>query len=487
MKKNNKLVSNLLFQTAYQILVIFLPFITTPYIARALGRINSGIYSYSYTIADYFVIFAMLGINSYGCREIAKAKDKSREELSIVFSGMLEIHILLSILSVLVYGIYVLLFVRDYKQIFLIQTLWVFSALFDINWFFFGVEEFRITVIRNTIVKMVTIILIFTLVKSEQDLMLYTLIMSASTVFSNLLVWAFLPQYASFVWVPFGKACKHLKPMAILFVAVIATSLYRMIDKVMLGQMSTMSELGCYEYADKIIRIPVALITAVGNVMLPRISVLVEKKDAQAAERYLDMSSQLILALTVAIAFGIAGIAEEFVVLFLGDAYSDTTVFVKILAISIPFMGWNNLIRTQVLMPNTLDKIYTWAVWSGAILNVIMNYLLIPLIGASGAAVATVLCYFVVGCGQTLPIIKRFHLYKYIVNGAVPVLCGILMYSTVRFVGRLLGGSILGVCTEILVGAFVFACSYLVYLRITRNWLYLYITTSIRRAVGRKK
>ena len=145
----------------------------------------------------------------------------------------------------------------------------------------------------------------------------------------------------------FREIFVHFKPLVILFLAVIATSIYRMIDKVMLGWYSDMSNLGSYEYADRMIKLVITLITALGTVMLPRRSALyAEGKDEQAA-RYMNSTSQFMFVMAFALAFGLAGIADEFMPTLLGPGYEGSVILTKVLCISLPIMGWNNLVRTQ--------------------------------------------------------------------------------------------------------------------------------------------
>ena len=139
---------NFAYQSAYQILLIILPFITSPYVSRVLGPEKTGIYSFTYSVANYFVLFAMLGINNYGNRAIAMVRN-DREKLNRTFSSIFTLHFLLSLAVAVAYFLYVLIFPVKYKVYALIQSLFVISAMFDINWFFFGIEEFRVTFTRT--------------------------------------------------------------------------------------------------------------------------------------------------------------------------------------------------------------------------------------------------------------------------------------------------------------------------------------------------
>ena len=149
---NSSAKKNFIYSSIYQVLVLVLPLITTPYVSRIFGAENLGVYSYTNTIAQYFVIFAMLGLNNYGNRAVAMARD-NQDELDAVFSEIYTMQVVTGILSLVLYLVYALIIAREYKVYSMILTLYVLSAVFDINWLFFGLEKFKLTVTRNSIIK----------------------------------------------------------------------------------------------------------------------------------------------------------------------------------------------------------------------------------------------------------------------------------------------------------------------------------------------
>ncbi len=447
---------NFAYQSLYQILIIILPLITAPYIARTLGRKGVGIYSYTNTIAYYFVVFAMLGLEQYGNRCIARVRD-DRKKLNKTFSELLVVHVLFSSLIVVLYGVYCFFGTGDYRSIAFIQGLYVLSSVFDINWFFFGIEKFKLTVTRNILIKVSSVVMIFCFVRSEKDLWIYCLIMSGSYLINAVILWKFLAKYVSFISVKTEEYIKHLKPMLILFLAVIAAHVYRMIDKAMLGWFDKISDLGCYEYADRLIRMPLSLITALGTVMLSKMSNLYVKKEKKQTDSILSKSALFVWFMSFALAYGMASISPEFVIVFLGKDYSDAVILVQLLAITIPLVAWNNYVRTQMLIPLGKDMIYTKAVIAGALVNVILNLLLIKEYSAIGATIATILSYVIVLVMQTVPLINEMEIKKYIVDMPFFLILGIIMYFIVRQVGDLMGISIIAVISEITIGVLVYS------------------------------
>jgi len=462
---------NFLYQTSYQMLLMIMPLITAPYIARVLGAENSGIYSYTHIIANYFVIFAMLGLETYGNRVIARVRD-DKELLNIRFSELLVLHVIVSCLVLVVYLIYVFMCNNEYKLLLLIQGIYVLSSIFDINWFFFGIEQYKITVTRNFLIKLITVLSIFCFVKTKDDLWLYCFIMAIGTFVSQLILWYFIPRHVSFKKIEIKAVIKHIKPLIVLFIAVIAAHIYRMIDKLMLGEFGLMTDLGCYEYADKFVRIPLSIITALGTVMVSRMSNLFAKDDSKQINKILSNSALFVIFMSCALAFGLAGIAPEFVFVFLGSEYEESALLIIILSSTIPLIAWNNFERTQLLIPLQLDKVYTKAVGYGALINVVLNLMLIYLFEARGAAIATIFSYLVVMIVQTKALIPKTDILKLFSHLPYPLISGIIMFIIIRIIGNFMGKTIISLILEIIIGGGVYiALSYMWLLRIDPNLL----------------
>ena len=490
--EKSRLSINFVYQAAYQILAVILPLITSPYIARTLGPENNGIFTYTYAIVNYFVVFAALGIEAYGNRLIAQAKSKGQDELNKAFSSLYGMHFIVAVLATVIYMVYVIVWPINYRKIASIQVLWVVSSIFDINWLFFGLEEFPVTVKRNFIIKIISVLAIFIFVRSQDDLWIYAGIMGLASLVSNAILWLFVKRYVSFTRVGIKDIFVHFRPLSILFLAVVATSIYRMIDKVMLGWYSDMSSLASYEYADKMIKLVITLITALGTVMLPRMSALyAEGKDEQAA-KYMKSTSQFMFVMAFALAFGLAGISNEFMPLLLGPGYDGSVMLTKILCISLPVMGWNNLVRTQILMPKEKDRVYTVAVWAGAIINILLNYFFIHWYGTIGAAFATVIAYAIVSLFQTFPIAKEFPISTYLKNIFIPFISGATMYCAVRAVSHVLKPDVFGIIIEIVVGAVIYLTINSIYLIRTKNEIFSTYIMKIKKRlhvteIGQKK
>ena len=243
---------NFIYTIIYQMLIIIIPLITAPYLARVIGAKGVGIYSYTYSIVYYFMLLTMLGVNNYGNRTIAKVRD-NKIKLSKNFWSIYIIQLTMGIIMLIIYFGYVMFFDNQYKNIALLQSLYIVSSILDINWFFFGLEEFKKTITRSSFVKISNVILIFIFIKTKSDVWKYTIIMAGMTCISQWILWVFIKNKISFVKIKLSDITKHIKPNLVLFIPVIAVSLYKIMDKIMLGSLINVTEVGFYDISYKLI------------------------------------------------------------------------------------------------------------------------------------------------------------------------------------------------------------------------------------------
>ena len=454
---------NFIYNMLYQILVMILPLITAPYLARVIGATGTGLYSYSYSIANYFVLFAMLGINNYGNRKIAQVRD-DKQKVSEAFWTIYTLQVIMSLLVVLIYIVYIILFLKENQMLFIIQTFYVLSSCFDINWFFFGIEKFKLTVTRNTIIKVISVISIFLLVKTEDDLWIYTFIMAITILITQLSIWPFLRKYVDFVKPKKEEVIKTLKPCIILFIPVIAVSIYRIMDKIMIGNLSNMEQVGYYEYADKIVNMPIALVNALGTVMLPKMSNLIAKGEKEKSIEYINKSMEFALFLAFPIVFGIIAIADDFVPMFLGMEFMPSVDVLKTLSITIIFIIWANVIKTQYLIPNERERDFIVSVILGAVVNLLFNFIFIPQYGAVGATIGTVFAELSVATYQTFAVIKILPIKKYFHYFGKSLLASSIMFIAVFVVHFIIPNAMLRMCIQVVLGVIIYVVVYRKYI-----------------------
>lgn len=425
---------NLIYNIMYQVMQIILPLITGPYISRALGSEAIGTYAYAASIGTYFILFSMLGITNHGNRSIALAQDHFSQEK--IFNEIYTIQVFTSCLSTVCFGCFCVFSSIENKYVLYTQFLVVLSAVFDVNWLFWGLERFKITVFRNTIIKIFSTFCIFLFVKTKDDLIIYAIIMTLSTFLSQIILWITVKTEFKIKLCRFNDIRSHIKPILILFIPIIAYSIYKIMDKIMLGTMVSMKQVGYYENAEKFINLPVGFITAFGTVMMPRISSLLSYDNAEKIDEYNELSFKYFSIIIIAISFGLIGISNILAPVFYGKDFTYSGRLMTILSFSLVFITWSNIIRTQYLIPKKNDKPYVISTIAGAVVNIIINYTFIPVWGSAGAAVGTVCAEASVFIFQMFFIRKECRFIDYIKKTFRFFIYGIVMCIVLRLIGN---------------------------------------------------
>lgn len=450
-----KVIKNYLYNAGYQILLMLAPLITTPYVSRVLGAHNTGINEYTNSWVTFFYLVGQLGITLYGNREIAyNHKDKYKRSKTFWEIELLQACTMSA--TLITYLIAVFLFSTTYKEYFLLQTLWILATAFDISWFFMGMEDFKKTVMRNTLVKLITIGLIFVVVKSGNDLWKYIILLGVAQVGGNLTLWPYLRNLICRV--PFHdlRPFKHFYPAFLLFIPTITTQVYLVVNRLMLGHMATPSDLGNFTYADRLVKLILALATATGSVMLPNVAKKFADNDVKGVRESLYDSFDFVTAIAIPMMFGLMAIAEKFAPWFLGNQYLATGKIMIIESPIIILIAWSTVTGNQYLMPVNRVREYTTSVTVGAVVNVITNLFLIHFYAANGAAMATVISEFAVTAMQVFFIrntIKRRRLFsatwRYIFSG-------VIMYVVVSRFNQMMTMNIINLAIQIALGVIIY-------------------------------
>lgn len=457
--RKHSLVKNYIYNIGYQILILALPLITTPYVSRVLGAEGIGMYGRTNSISQYFVLFGCIGLNLYGQREVAYHQN-SKSERSGIFFALLIIRTCSMAVSIIVFCCTVCQ-VEKYEVLYRIEVFELIASFIDITWFFQGMEEFKRIVLRNSAVKVSGVILIFLLVRTANDTPVYAAILVVTVLLGNMSLWLYLPQYIQWINKRDFNVTRHIKPALLLFIPQIATSVYNILDKSMIGLITESDvEVAYYEQAQKIIKIALAIPTAVGTVMLPRMANMYGEGNREGIKSYIRISMKFVCMLTFPLCFGIIGIAKDFVPWFFGDGFDK--VYNNFLVISpiIVFVGISNVLGVQYLLPINRQMDYTKSVMIGTIVNLISNAILIPLFLSVGAAIGSTIAEASVTITQLLILRKEFSLkqfardiYKYLI-GAEIMLVVIILYS--QFLGK---SSVLHIVIEVMIGVVVYGVS----------------------------
>ena len=434
---------------------MIIPLITVPYISRVLGAHDVGINEYTNSWVTFFFLMGQMGITLYGNREVAYHRDDLYKR-SQTFWGVEALQLLTVSSAFVLYLVAVFLFSTTFKEFFLLQAIWIIATGVDISWYFMGLEEFRITVVRNTLVKIASLILIFTVVKTSNDLSKYILILGASQLVGNLTLWPYL--CGNIVWVSIKKwhPFKHFYPSLLLFIPTITTQVYLVLNRLMLGRMSTQADLGNFGQADKIVKFVLAVVTATGTVMLPHVANKFAKGDIKGVRNSLYSSFNFVSAIAIPMMFGLMAIAKKFGPWFLGREFvlAGSVIFLE--APIILLIAWSNVTGTQYLMPVNRVKEYTTSVTIGALSNVIFNFVLIGKYGANGAAIATVGSEFLVTASQLWMIHSTISRRKLFRETWKYLFCGMVMFIVVNRICSVINMTVANLILEVVVGAIIY-------------------------------
>lgn len=445
---------NYLYNLSYQILLLFTPLITTPYISRVLGADGIGQVSYMESIATYFVLFATMGITTYGQREISYVQD-NRYKRSIVFwnSKILEF-----VTSIIVGITYLILSVnQDNSTLFIIFSMNILAVFADVTWLFQGLEEFGKIVLRNIIFKFVNIIYIFMLVKDASDVGTYAFGLCFFTLISNISLWFYLPKYVDRIHLCKLNPFKELRTVVSLFIPTIAISIYTVLDKTMIGIITKNSfENGYYEQALKIAKMVLTVVTSLGTVMIPRIGFYFEKDENDEVKRLMYRGYRFVWFLGIPLCFGLIMVSSNFVPWFYGYGYDKVSALLKVLSFLILAIGINNVTGMQYLIPTKRQNLFTFTVIIGACVNFAMNYILIGYFQSIGAAIASVTAEAVIAIIQLVIVRNEISPFRVLKEGINYFIAGLFMVVALYFVGKMFAPAIVSTVILIFIGVVVY-------------------------------
>lgn len=443
------------YQVMYQIVLVLTVVITTPYTSRVFGSEGIGIQSYTASVVSYFLLFAMLGTASYGQREIARARD-DKEKYSRLFWEIELVSVIATLICMVVWCVF-LFFVKRYKVYYIVQTISILAVMFDISWFFSGFENFRSVILRNCAVKLIGIAALFLFIRGKDDLLLYIFILALTTFLSNLSMWLSLKKYLVRVELRGLRLMHHFKETWIYFIPTIATSVYTTLDKTMIGMTTKdMRQSGYYQQATELVKMCMSMILVLHTTVSARMSYLFTKGQMDSAKEILESVLKMTLFAAIPLAFGIAGIAENFVVWFYGAEYFPVAKLVWCLSGLIVVISISHCFGALFYTPIGQRSRSSKAIVAGACMNVLLNAVMIPLWGAKGAAISSLLAELVV----TALYLKMSH-YFYSSLRLLPLIwkwfiAGGVMFLVVRWIGKLYEKNIY--CTILQIG-----CGILVY------------------------
>ena len=463
-----KVIKNYAYNLSYQLLLIILPIITTPYVTRVFSSNDLGTYSFFNSIVTYFILLATLGVANYGTKEISGNRTIIRKN----FWGIYTLQLGSSIFSFALYVLLCLALPAMKNPVAYILGFSLVSKGLDISWLFQGLEDFRKITVRNITVKLAGVISIFLFIRSVNDLYLYVFLLTTFELLGQLSMWIPAKEFIGKPYFDLMYAKRHLKPVILLFLPQIAISLYVTLDSTMLGILASARDVGIYDQALKLVNILLTLVTSLGSVMLPRVSNLLSSGDHKAVNKMHEMSFLIYNLVIFPIMAGMLIVNDDFVNFFLGQDFQEARYAIAIMIFRMFFIGWTNIMGIQILIPHNKNKELMLSTTIPAIVSVGLNLLLLPKLGYIGAAIVSVLTEVLVW------LIQLFYTRSYLRE--VPILGSLIkiivssgvMYGILLFIKQFLNVSpMINVGLYAVLGAIIYASLILILKVINPNEL----------------
>lgn len=467
---DKQLIRNYIYNILYQLVKIILPLVTLPYIYKHLTPEYIGIYDAAGSYMNWFILFGIMGVNTYGNREISKVRD-NKSQLNRTFFEIFYMQLVNMIVPTIAFFLFCYYMVAEYKTIYYLTGLTMLASMLDITWFFYGIEDFKKASIRNIVVKIIGVTLIILLCKSPADLWKYVVINVVSELIGQGIMFLQLRQYISFEKVSLIDAYRHhFLATFQLFVPTIAISVYTFLDQTMLSGMGSKEQVTYYKTAMGFVKMFLYFITSIGAVMLPRITNVYynsEEGNSKAVD-LIGTTMKIALLLSLPMCFGMIAIAPGFISWFLPTAPIIATLIIYGCPI-IVFIAVSNVTGIQYMVPTGMYQLYSASVISGAVINFIINFMLIPRLGAVGAIIGSVVAEFTVTAVQILAVRKRANIHFQNRSYFIYLFDSILMMIVCMLVSVSLPQSFIGTLIQIFIGV-VF---YFAFLFITKEELFI--------------
>ncbi len=474
---NQSLTRNAVYSIFYRILSVVFPLISVAYVSRILAPEGIGKTAYAQNIASYFVMLAAMGIPAYGTREIAKCREDTLA-VNRLFSELFALNFLS---TVVISGAYLVCIFSAFSReiwLYLAVGLEVFLNICNVDWFYQGEEAFGYITLRSILVKAVSLVCLFLLIKSSDDYGVYALISCIGNCGNYLFNMIYIRRRVRFSLRGLNLR-RHLKSVFVLTLVLAVSCLYSKVDVTMLGCLCGDDAVGYYAMSHKVVMVVLALVTGVTAVFLPRLSHVYEK-DRDAFQQYLTGGLKGVLLLVVPGCFGLVAVSENLIHVLLGYQFAEAVRTMQVLSAIIIIRGAGDLLCYQALISAEKEKMLVGSRIVAALTNIVLNFVLIPRYSHTGAALASVLSELVVN-GILLKRALSFVEVKLSRHFLLTLLTGTgIMILAAGTVQRVLGISLLSLLAAVLVGAVMYATALL----ILKNEMLLDICRAMKRRIS---
>lgn len=399
-----KIIKDYIYNLSYQIISIILPFLTIPYVSRVLGAEGVGISAYVNSIITYFVLFSNLGISVYGNRTIAYTKG-SLIDRSRVFWEIMLIKIIMFLLSLSLFFLFMQF--SSYYNFLKIQVFYIIASVLDISWLFLGLEQFKKLAIRNILVKIMSFASIFIFVKDRGDLDIYLLILACSSLFGNIVFWIDFKKYVLPLKIMSIDITTHLHAILLLSLPQLVSYAFMGVNKLILPNFSSLLETGLFDNADKTVRLLLTIVVAIGAVVFPRMANFFKTGEEKKLYSSLKLAFDINSLVTFPVVFGFILISKPFSEFFFGKDFNGISTVLSILIFELIFMGWTSLIGNQFFIAVKKEKILLISMIISLSFLIVFSVFLVPIYGAVGAAISSLIGEFIILCVQLYYLNKK--------------------------------------------------------------------------------
>lgn len=366
------------------------PLITFPYVSRVLLPSGTGKVSFATSLISYFTMFSQLGIPTYGIRACAKVRD-NKEKLTRTAQELLTINLLMAAISYV--GLFIALtFVerlQEDKVLYLVVSVSILLNAIGMEWLYKALEQYTYITIRSIVFKFIALVAMFLLIHSEKDYVYYGFLSIFAASASNVFNFINVHKYIEIKPIGNYNFRRHLKPVAVFFAMACATTIYTHLDTVMLGFMTSDVEVGYYNAAVKIKYILVSVVTSLGTVLLPRASYYIEHNKIDEFKKISQKALNFVFLVASPMMVYFIIFAKQGIFFLSGDNYAGSIIPMQIIMPTLLLIGITNILGIQILVPLGREKIVLYSEIAGAVVDLILNAILIPLFASAGAALGT--------------------------------------------------------------------------------------------------
>lgn len=448
-----KIIKNYLWNVSYQLLIIIVPIILIPYVNKCLGPTGVGINSYTNAFAQIFVIIGDLGVTNYGSKTIAEYKS-NKKVISKIFWEISLMRFITLLISCSIFLSCVLI-QHQYIKFYLIQGLIIIASIFDVSWFFMGMENFKIIAFRNFFVKILTVILIFSLVKNRHDLTIYIFIMSLSLLFGNLVVAPSLRKYVKFVKISILGVLKHLKYSVIFFIPQISMQIYQTFYKFLIGKLINVKSVGFFDSSDKIMNVVLTIISALAEVVLPHISNIAFNDSRYKAKSFFYKYFDWVLIISIPMTAGVAAISLKFAPWFFGIKFLKVGPLMMIESLTIFIIGISLALSSYFMSTNQVGA-YNISVILGAIVSMTLGLYLMLRFGLTGSMWGTVLTELFISSYELIILRHQLLIKKLFRNAKFYLISASLMFFVVFSMTLYINFNLIHLALEVAIGALIY-------------------------------